>query len=220
MQSLAIRFDACRDGVFNDVCEWIKDKSKRCYMYEEEGDMTGKVHYQGVIDLVVDDDNTIAKWGKRFKSVVKPPGKNQYSLTAIRTDNYKVYVTKDKKRVIQIGYSDEELEELEAKSYPKGTAKQAKGKTFAQALFDECVEKFVRYETELVYPDLANSSRRTLRLIDEREVAIHVTKYFCKYTKVFDKFIIRKFVRMIIEKIHIEYGSGEPTMSFIDSVLE
>lgn len=195
--------DVVRDTTFQDVTKWVRDVSMKCYLYEEVGSETKKVHYQGVIELDL-SVKSIDAWRKNLKDIVKPTGKNQHSLTMIKKPEYKVYCTKDKKRAFQLGYTDEELALYESQSYAKVSDTSDERKmTFAERMYADVVKDIVRFRVDVL-------GNREMLAVDERKLMRYIVEYMCKHTKVYDKFVVVRFFHMIRDKLYMEYLGGIP----------
>lgn len=203
MQELAIRVDAVRNTTLADVTKWIQDVSMKCYLYEEVGSETQKVHYQGVIELDL-SVKSIDSWRKNLKDIVKPTGKNQHSLAMIKKPEYKVYCTKDKKRVLQLGYDDNELALYESQSYVKVSDTSDERKTtFAEKMYADVVRDIVRFKVDVL-------GNKEMIAIDERKLMRYIVEYMCKHTKVYDRFVVVRFFHLIRDKLYMEYCGGIP----------
>lgn len=212
MEELAIRIDAVRDTTLEDVKKWVREVTGKCYLYEELGGETKKVHYQGVIGLDL-SVKSIDAWRKNLKDVVKPTGKNQHSLTMIKKPEYKVYCTKDKKRVFQLGYTDEELLEYENASYSKvSDTSDEKKMPFADKMYKDVVRDIVRFRIDVL-------GNKEMIAVDERKLMRYIVEYMCKHTKVHDKFVVVRFFHLMRNKLYMEYFGGIPE-DLITSYLE
>lgn len=203
METLAIRVDNCRDQVFEDVVQWIKRNSEKSFLYREKGAVTGKEHFQGVIDLDL-SVKSLHAWAKNLKDLVKPPGKNQYSLATMKKPEYKVYCTKDKDRVFQLGYTDEELMEYENASYSKvSVTTDEKKMPFADKMYKDIVKDIVRFRVDVL-------GNKEMIAVDERKLQRYIVEYMCKNTKVYDKFVLVRFFHLMRDKLYMEYMGGIP----------
>lgn len=93
------------------------DKYDRFLVYEETGAVTKKLHYQGIIR--VQDDKELNAIKSRFSTMFPDHKGGSKSMSKVKSKNYEVYITKDKKIFYRKGYTDEEVQELEEKSYKK-----------------------------------------------------------------------------------------------------
>lgn len=169
-----VRADKLSDKTLEYIQEWIKKHDIKTYVISEEiGTETGKVHYQGFVDVDL-AKRSEKTWRANFRDHLHVTGKNQYSFT-IKHGNLEAYICKDGKIVLQ---SEDihplQIEQWKSESFQKVSKKQSE-KTFAQKYIEE-MKKLPSYDRDtLTYNTLL---------------------YFRDNTKVFDKFIIRRFVNL------------------------
>lgn len=115
---LTFRIDA-REGVTADKVREFFDKYSDIFekylIYEEVADVTGKVHWQGIIYT----ESTIGSIREKVRRFFPGMSTGDYSLAKVKTENYEIYITKDKKRLVSKGYTDDEINTLEEKSFKK-----------------------------------------------------------------------------------------------------
>jgi len=202
-QTFAIRVDCVRDTTLEHLGEWLAKHSPKYFLYEELGEKTGKVHYQGVVDLDLKVKD-ITVWRQHLKDMLKSDKKNAYSLAIIKKSNYYIYCTKDKKMVLVKGYTQEYLKECESLSYNKSS------QTFAAKLYEAC-KPLVRTEVNVL-------GKKVMKPIDTHELIKKVCEMFSEETKIFDKFIIVRFVTMIEHKLNEEFGNSQGNLSLYDQI--
>lgn len=114
-----IRLDVLFEDEFDkDLLTKYVDKYEKYLVYEEVSNKTKKLHYQGIV--WVTDLKAFNAAKTRFTTMFKEthPRSNR-SMAPVRKDNYEVYITKDLKKVMSRGYTDEEIERLQSQSYSK-----------------------------------------------------------------------------------------------------
>lgn len=111
-----IRLDVLSDGDSEQLIKYL-DKYNKYLVYEEVSDKTQKLHYQGII--IVEDDKEYNAAKVRFTSMFPNHKCGKKSMAKVKKDTYAVYITKDGKKFASRGYTDEEIEELQTKSYKK-----------------------------------------------------------------------------------------------------
>lgn len=107
------------------------DKYDRFLIYEEIGDVTGKLHYQGIIR--VRDDKELNAVKSRFTTMFPLHKGGAKSMSKVKSKNYEVYITKDKKVFASKGYTSEDISELEQQSYKK-SEKSSGSTAFSRAV--------------------------------------------------------------------------------------
>lgn len=85
-------------------------------VYREYGDDTGKLHYQGFVEF---DSSHLSAHKERFSRLFKDYPKGKKSSAIMKKEQYKVYITKDKDRILSKGYTEGWIQELETQSYKK-----------------------------------------------------------------------------------------------------
>lgn len=196
MELLAVRVDAITEDTKSIFQSWLEANSTKFLIYEEIGDVTKKLHYQGVVQLDL-EAKSIDAWRKNIKDLIRPTGKNQHSLATIKKDKYVIYITKDKKKVCWSGFTDEEIAELESQSYKKGTGHGKEN--FAERLYQKCNNELVRFYMEV-------DGKKYMKPIDRCKLVTLIIKEFCGNTKVFDRNVIGRFATMIENKLLIEHA--------------
>lgn len=116
----AVRLDVVHSDDGSRLKTWLQSESVIEYVfYEENGDQTGKLHYQGYIKS--GDESSFKKLKDSFKKWFSAHSRFQRSFTHPRkVENYMIYVSKDKNMLCSLGVSEEVIAEREAKSYKKG----------------------------------------------------------------------------------------------------
>lgn len=204
METLALRVDRLGENTLTVLEEWLLRHSPKYYLYEEVGDKTGKVHYQGVCDLDL-KDKPIKNWRQSIRDLLNPQYKNAYSLAYIKKSNYFIYATKDKKMVLNKGYSEEYLKELEEQSYTKSA------QTFAKSLYAKCKEVCCKM---VMRPD----GRKCMAPINTHDLIKTICDYFADETKVFDKFVIVRFATMIEYKLNRDHLRLDDNLNVIEAI--
>lgn len=211
MELLCVRVDHVHDDTKTVFQSWLRQNSTKYLVYEELGATTQKLHYQGVVQLDLSVKNLHA-WSKNIKDMIKVTGKNQYSLTKMKSSKYLIYITKDKKKVCSDGFTDEEIGDLESQSYSKETKGGSK-ETYAERLYEQC--------KSLISYDIRPDGSKELLPINRSKLVTMVVTQFCKDTKVFDRGVLTRFCMLIENKLMLEYGnqvSQDLVRSIVDSM--
>lgn len=220
MTELAVRIDAVGDDIekFEDkLRQWLNDNSEKYLLYVEIGEQTKKLHYQGIVELDLKKKG-IDAWRKNLKDMMKEfleqedvdKRRNRHSLTQIKCENYRAYISKDKECFICKGYDEEYIKKWESVGYKKN---KGKAKTFAEDLYQGFVEKYVK-----VYQNCYGKQQAEFSI---RELYEFLVQQFCDRTKVFDMFILKRFAHLIEKKIHLEYeGNREAYEYFVDKLMD
>lgn len=209
MELLAIRVDAISEATKDLLESWLKEHSSKYLIYEEIGAMTKKLHYQGCVELDLGIKN-IDAWRKNVKDLIKPTEKNQYSLAKIKkAGKYLVYITKDKKKIISSGYTDEEIEHLESQSYPKDDRSK---QSFTEKLYQKVKEELVDYYMNY-------NGKKIMKALDRSKLVKMVIKEFCNNTKVFDRMVIMRCATMIENKLLLE-SIGDVNDELVQKIVE
>lgn len=114
---VTIRLDVINDDDA-DVLKKYLDKYSKYLVYEEIADITKKKHYQGIIR--VNDEKEFNACKVRFTTMFPNHKASKKSMSKVRSKNYEIYIAKDGKVFERKGYSDEEIQALQEKSYKKG----------------------------------------------------------------------------------------------------
>lgn len=90
-------------------------------IYREISEDVGKLHFQGVVEF----DHESLSWHKeRWSRLFSKYKKGSKSSAIMKKNNYEIYITKDKDRVLTFGYTEEFIAELESSSYKKEDVKK------------------------------------------------------------------------------------------------
>lgn len=224
LKALTIRFDSFKPEwemeIQEKLCEWLDSNSTQ-YLVSHEISSEGKPHFQGImyLDLTV---KSIDAWRKNIKDLQKhwinqletESKRNRHSVAVVEDeDNYIAYVTKDKDIRMVKGFTEEQVAAYMAKSYtkqPKG--RKRKAATFAAMLYEEYVEKHARFEIDV-------QGNKIPKEIDMSILVEFVMDSFSKNTKVFDDFIIIRFVKMIEYKLYQEFGRNDLKEYLINKLI-
>lgn len=127
----------------------VKAESDKYLISLEVAEKTGKLHYQGIVYSKLNYntykkrmENCFPEW----KATRGCKGMGKRSFAQVKTDNYEVYVTKDDNIKYIKGYSDDEVEQLKAKSYKKSDVqvdKEDVKKNWFITLVDHCIKNGV-----------------------------------------------------------------------------
>lgn len=133
-----IRLDVLGEST-EDRLESFLTRYEKYLIYEEVADKTKKIHYQGVI--YVNDDKAYGAMKTRFCTHFKEWPKGTKSMALVKKDTYEVYISKDKNPKYVKNFSDEDIKDLQDKSYKKdkkdnGTLIENVEKAFDQYLID------------------------------------------------------------------------------------
>lgn len=208
MELLAIRVDVVCPQTRDNFSKWLTENSTRFLIYLEKGSATGKEHFQGAVELDL-SLKSIDAWRKNIKDMLKPPGKNQYSLATIKKDSYLSYIAKDKNKAFSMGFSDEEVDNFEEQSYPK----EQKGRlTFTEGLYERAKKELATY-----YMDVTGTKH--MNPIPRWKLAEFLIREFCKINKPFDKCVLVRFATMIENKLLIEL-TGMVSSTLVSRVVE
>lgn len=109
--------ESASDSTLNRLLKFLNDtRYTACLVYREVSSEIQKLHYQGVIEL----DSKDVSWHKeRWCRLFKDYPKGKKSSSIMKKDQYEVYITKDKDQVLNRGYTEEYIKDLESKSYTK-----------------------------------------------------------------------------------------------------
>lgn len=179
MERYHIRVDRLGDRTLEFIKSWILKHSIKTYLISEErGTVTSKIHYQGFVDIDMSIRNEKA-WRQNLKEHIHTTGRNQYSLS-LKHGNLETYICKEGKIVLQ---SDDihplQIEQWKEDSYIKNS--YSKGPSFTQKYLD---------------------AMSVLPSKEERYLTRETIKYFVNNTKVFDKFVIKRFVYLAYATFH------------------
>jgi len=174
MERYHIRVDRIGDRTLEFLTDWIKKHDIKTYLISEEiGSQTGKVHYQGFVDIDMSKRNEKA-WRQNLRDSMHITGRNQVSLT-IKHGNLETYICKDGKIILQSNDLHQlQIEQWKTESYNKDSRKDSEGK-------NNFTKKYLQ-------------AMSSLPVKDRHNLTIESIKYFRDNTKVFDKFIIKRFV--------------------------
>ncbi|MEO5351388.1 MAG: hypothetical protein H7836_17365 [Magnetococcus sp. YQC-3] len=90
-------------------------------VYREVSAVTKKLHYQGIVEI---EEKTRSSHRMSWCNTFRDYSKGHKSTAIVKKlDEYMIYITKDKDKVLSKGYTDEEIEELQSKSYKKKTGR-------------------------------------------------------------------------------------------------
>lgn len=213
LKALTIRFDNFKPEweleIQEKLCEWLDSNSPQ-YLVSHEISDEGKPHFQGImyLDLSV---KSIDAWRKNIKDMQRywinqledQSKRNRHSVALVDDEeSYIPYVTKDKDIRMFKGFTQEQVDSYMAKSYkkpPKGRKKKA---TFAQELYDGYIDKHAKFDIDV-------QGNKIPKEIDMTVLVTYVMDSFSKNTKVFDDFIIIRFVKLIEYKFYEEYGRND-----------
>lgn len=186
MVKYTIRVDKIKDDTLESIKKFLEhDRYTRYLVYEEIADETKKIHYQGFVEF---DDNLVGwhqeRWSRHFKEYKQ----GSKSSAQVKKDEYLIYITKDKKKVLSKGCTDDFINTLETQSYHKVLTPQTKQKKQNYDFVKGYLEAMKRVPTD-----------------DRESLAEQSIEYFKEHSKIFDKFIIRRFVNLAVlqdEKIN------------------
>lgn len=191
-----VRFDIIDETRDVPLFEKFVSKYDKYLIYKEVGTKTKKVHFQGII--WVPDKKAFNAMKTRFTNMFADTHpRSLKSMRQVESDMYEVYITKDGNLVYSEGYTDEEIANLEAKSYSKPVSVEKSN--FFDKLYAYVLSK--RHS----YVNVFGDKEYDIMSIDE--VARHCVSYFVEQSKVFDKSIIARFVTLIVMKMRPELQS-------------
>lgn len=156
--------------------DWLKKHDIKTYCISKEyGTLTNKLHYQGFVDIDL-DIRTEKAWRENLKSHLHTNGRNQYSLT-LKHGNIETYICKDGDIILK----SDDIHPLQIEEWIKNSYKKIQDK--------KPVNSFtVKYLDAM--SNIINKDRTTL--------TFETIKYFRDNTKIFDKFIIKRFVYLAL----------------------
>lgn len=125
-----IRLDVIDDTDADQLRKYL-DKYSKYLVYEEVSDKTKKLHYQGII--IVEDDKEYNAAKVRFTSMFPNHKGGKKSMAKVKKDSYAVYITKDGNKFASRGYTDEDIQLLQSKSYKKTETKASLESPFKKA---------------------------------------------------------------------------------------
>lgn len=194
LQRYHIRVDKIRDITLDHLKEWLEKHNIKTYLISEEvGTETSKIHYQGFvdIDLSIRSEKT---WRANLRDNMRTTGKNQYSLT-LKHGNLETYICKDGKIVLQ---SDDlhplQIEQWKSESYKK------KDKDGASTFTKKYLEAM---------KDIPDNQSRDL-------LTYNTIIWFKENSKIFDKFIIRRFVNLAL----VTFGDTNTINRMVNSIWD
>lgn len=183
-KDMTIRVDVVDASSFQCMKEWLEKHSEKYLIALEVGKDTGKLHYQGIVELDLGAKSRDT-WAKSLKDAVPRTKANQYSLTHVKNlDVWRAYICKQNDIKLQVGYTDEEVEKFKEASFdPEKRSK----KPAAQTYLEYMGEKLYRF-TDLQGKKHYNVSR---------EICIYETlAWFKDNCKIHDDYIIARFVNL------------------------
>lgn len=114
--------DVSEHNTLESLTKFLDSPRYTSYLiYREISDEVGKLHYQGVVEF----DHEALSWHKeRWSRIFKMYKKGSKSTALMKKNNYEIYITKDKDRILTKGYTEEFIAELESSSYKKEDVKK------------------------------------------------------------------------------------------------
>lgn len=137
MIPLTFRIDVLNDCPSQDVMVKYLDHYSKYLGYKEIADITKKPHYQGIV--WVDDEKAATAAKTRWCTTFTTHAGSAKSMVKVKKETYEVYVTKSKSESFFKGYTPEDIQLLESKSYKKSDRK--KPESNFQAAYDFCIAK-------------------------------------------------------------------------------
>lgn len=171
-------------------------KYNRCLLFEEISNETKKLHFQGVIWH--EDEKAFNACKTRFTTWFKETHPtSSRSMAKVTSENYKVYITKDGKKVYSSGITEEEIEELHSRSYKKPEKKSV-------SWTEKVIEDFEK--TFEWYPDYLDQSDPICRKIEVLDVVKFVRGKLADLRKPFSVKLVTDVVTLLVQlnsdKIH------------------
>lgn len=141
-------------------------------VYREVSDVTKKLHYQGIVDI---EEKTLSSHRMSWCHTFSDYSKGHKSTAIVKKlDEYMIYITKDKDKVLSKGFTDEEIEELQSKSYKKiDRAPRPKD------LYDTYMEYLLEQpDVDTKKYDLRWMSDKLYELLSEQKLPIKFHQYY------------------------------------------
>lgn len=129
--ALTIRVDIIGQFNTDDLMAKFLGKYEKYLVYHEVSDEVQKPHYQGIV--WVPDNKAYVAIKSRFSTMFNEWTRGQKSMALVRKEQYEIYICKDKQLKWSKGYSQEEITQLESKSYKKDDKKQPVLTSFQRA---------------------------------------------------------------------------------------
>lgn len=167
-------------------------------LYLETAAITQKQHVQGVIKLLPAKMSTARKHVKDHMKYTK----GQYSIAEIRSpSSYWKYMSKDGCLWLSHGYEMDDIQQrIQSSSDPVLNVNKKDRELFASVLLGQAKKEMLNGYTLDGQPIYTYSRDRIVRFVIE---------YFIQKVKVYDEFIIKRFVLLIEGTLH--YESKETT---------
>lgn len=164
-----------------------QDEFKRVWMFTEIADKTGKPHFQGVVcyghNLSKEEE---ARIKMRIRTFFKVKG-SQYSFARVQDlEKYLIYIVKQGKLIVQIGYTAEEYEHyrklneesrvaFEVKCEKDRIRRQNKSKTPMEKLWEFYEPYFLsKYES---YKKTRVDNPTPMEFIEKHDISMHVARH-------------------------------------------
>jgi hypothetical protein len=201
------------EGLTTDLVESFlqKEQFPKYLIYKEVSSITEKLHYQGFVEVLDNSEKAIKNLRSRLTSFFKT-SKDAYSFAKVKFETYTVYITKDGQRELCYGISDNEVKDLESRSYkkPKPQSKQS----YVEKYIEYMYEKFSTYDTTRIktqkYTD--DYGEELVDILDfrieydkfRRAVIQETIKYIAKCPRVFDNKIVSQFVNCFVNYMLVD----------------
>lgn len=114
----AVRVDELNDGGDGQKLKLFLDVYSVYVVYEEKGEVTGKLHYQGYVACGDKDRYNEIKQVFKNTYVGRKPASQSFTQVK-KVESYMRYVAKDKKIFCHKGVSEQDIAKREAESYKK-----------------------------------------------------------------------------------------------------
>lgn len=189
-KDMTIRVDVVDASSFECMKTWLEKHSTRYLIALEVGSETGKMHYQGIVELDLAAKNRDA-WAKSLKDAVPRTKANQYSLTHVKKlEVWRAYVCKQNDIKLQVGYTDDEVKAYKEASFDPDAKKGKKA-----------TDGYLEYMEKALYRGIDVLRNKKYEL-DLEIIIRHTLLWFKKHTKVNDNFIIMRFVHLCQLTLH------------------
>lgn len=217
MNCATLRLDVIDGKQVSDVEEVIKNilqsvHSEKYLISLEQGDETGKLHFQGVV--YYPGDKSYEWYKKKCEEVTKEwkggRGKKNgaRSFAQIKDiQQYSIYVTKDGDIRFRLGYSDDEVNDLKSKSYKK-VPKKEKDKVVKMSNYNELANYCMQQMKDFDFKNIP------LRGVAE-EIAYYIQDYYLNNMKCEpNDFQLKAYVKSILKWMIYELDSSSDKKSY------
>lgn len=186
MIKVTLRIDELGD--IKDRLGGFLEKYDKYLVYEEVSAVVNKLHYQGVV--CVNDEKAYTAIKTRFSTYFKDVPKGGKSMAKVKSDNYEIYISKDKNPIFIKAYSNEEVKELQEKSYQKEEVKVKR----RNPLFIEIVDE--RFEEWLI-AERKRPGNRSDWTPDRRDIIEWLMETFTCMKKLWDVGVLTKYANYL-----------------------